>query len=166
MKALRCWCYDDNGQHFEYVSVGDAETLEAEIKLLHELRTNDTRYCESRVAICLGSTRTEQKGKSFGLLMNEVEDKIERLEAESLTLHHAGCAESERADGLQAEVGRLQTEAHRLADALSFYTVLIDPRQSEETDDWGLTDIRWREKLAGMLRKGSDPATIETKESE
>ena len=36
MKAERAWCYDDHGQHFVYVSVEEAEKLEAEIERLQE----------------------------------------------------------------------------------------------------------------------------------
>ena len=34
MKAERCWCYDDNNQELKYVSVKEAEKLEAEIERL------------------------------------------------------------------------------------------------------------------------------------
>ena len=45
------------------------------------------------------------------------------------------------------EIERLQDRNTELANALSFMTDALDREQSEETDDWEITDIRWREKI-------------------
>lgn len=43
-----------------------------------------------------------------------------------------------------------KAEIKRLLEALSFMTNAVDPAQSDETSDWKLTDIRWRERVGEM----------------
>lgn len=54
------------------------------------------------------------------------------------------------ADDLGAEIEWLQTQNIVLTSTLSFLTAAIDPERSEETADWGLTDIRWQRKVDAL----------------
>ena len=44
----------------------------------------------------------------------------------------------------------LWSEIERLRNTMSLYTAAIDPEESEETDDWDVTDVRWRERIDQM----------------
>lgn len=50
----------------------------------------------------------------------------------------------------EAEADQLRLRDRDLCDALSFMTVAIDPAQSDDTDDWELTDVRWRKRVDEM----------------
>ena len=51
---------------------------------------------------------------------------------------------------LWTEIKRLQARNELLGDSLSFMTTALDPAQSDETDDWEITDVRWRLRINEM----------------
>ena len=54
----------------------------------------------------------------------------------------------------ESEIEQFQARCNRQVDALSLLTDAIDPpAQSDETDDWELTDIRWRERIDAMHKE-------------
>ena len=81
---------------------------------------------------------------SWGVLMDKGADEIERLKAEVEHPESSTCPILIQAAEMKAEVERLESKNQQLSVALSFMNCAIDPALSDETDDWELTDVRWR----------------------
>ena len=75
----------------------------------------------------------------------KLDDALNRLRKHTVKYPRAGMSKDIRA--VLAEIKRLQARNTELANALSFMTDALDREQSEETADWEITDIRWREKI-------------------
>lgn len=94
MKAQRFWCYDDNNQMVDYVTIEEAERLEAEIKRLQaDVKRLETENEEDdnewkRIVYYLVDAVHAQRGKSIPEDVEHAKDKIESLQAIVVPARH------------------------------------------------------------------------------